>query len=456
MAISRRNFLLRSAVFCALGALNSSPLKAMASLPPRRVALIGTGWYGKSDLFRLMQVAPVEIVGLCDVDQNQLTGAAKRIQERTGRNQALPLYNDYQKMLSEQRPEIVLIGSPDHWHALQAIDAIQTGAHVYLQKPISVDVLEGEAIVEAAHQHHRIVQVGTQRRSTPHLIEAKQQIVASGKLGKVHHAEVFCYYHMLNDSHPAIQAIPDTIDYNAWTGPAPLLPYRGAPHLGWWRSFKEYGNGIMGDMCVHMFDAVRWMLDLGWPERIYSTGGNFTTRKGLANIPDTQTASFEYPDFTCVWQHRTWGTAPDPEYPWGFKIYGENGTLSGSPYRYDFVPLNGSQKISGTVLYEKEQYPEDTKEEGIEIHAAPATRAHFRNFLNAIESGNQPIPNINEAHISTASCILANMSMELKRPLIYDPRNRIIPGDTVATALLSRQFCKGYTHPGLKCVKNEK
>lgn len=453
MSISRRNFLKQSSAICALSALNSTTVKTMESWAPRRVALIGTGWYGKSDLFRLMQVTPVEIAGLCDVDQQQLKGAEKRIQDRLGHTTSLPLYSDYQKMLREQRPEIVLIGSPDHWHALQAIDAMASGAHVYLQKPISVDVLEGEAIVEAAAKYHRMVQVGTQRRSTPHLIEAKQNIVDAGKLGKVYHIEIFCYYHMLNDSNPAIQSVPDSIDYEKWTGPAPLLPYRGAPHLGWWRSFMEYGNGIMGDMCIHMFDAVRWMLNLGWPTRIYSTGGNFTKRKGPANIADTQTASFEFPGLTCVWQHRTWGTAPDPEYPWGFKIFGERGTLSGSPFKYDFVPLNGNTKISGEALYEKEKFPEDQKEEGIEIHAAPATRAHFRNFLDAISHGNQPIANVNEAHISTASCILANLSMDLRRPLQYDPKSKTVLGDPEATQKLARKYRKGYTHPGTKWVK---
>ena len=133
------------------------------------VALIGTGWYGKSDLFRLMQVAPVEVVALCDVDKNLLNEAADMVGQRQPKSKRPQLYGDYRKLLSEQKPDIVLIGTPDHWHALQTIDAVKAGAHVYVQKPISVDVMEGEAMVAAARKYNRVVQVGTQRRSTPHL-----------------------------------------------------------------------------------------------------------------------------------------------------------------------------------------------------------------------------------------------------------------------------------------------
>ena len=140
--------------------------------PKRRVALIGTGWYGKSDLFRLMQVEPTDVVGICDVDGNQLKQASELISQRIGNNKRIPLYQDYRKLLSEEKPEIVLIGTPDHWHALQTIDALKSGSHVYVQKPISVDVMEGEAMLAAARKYDRVVQVGTQRRSTPHLIEA--------------------------------------------------------------------------------------------------------------------------------------------------------------------------------------------------------------------------------------------------------------------------------------------
>ena len=446
--IHRRRFLLDTSSALAFAALGKRGLDFLSKTAARRVALIGTGWYGKSDLFRLMQVAPVDVVGLCDPDAQQLNKAAEMITQRQKNNNKPALYGNYRKLLSEQKPEIVLIGTPDHWHALTTIDSIKAGAHVYVQKPISVDVLEGEAMLAAARKYNKTVQVGTQRRSTPHLIDAKKNIVDAGLLGKISHVELCCYYHMRNNGNPPEQPVPDFFDYEMWTGPAPLRPYDGLPHIRWWRTFMEYGNGIMGDMCIHMLDTVRWMLGLGWPKRISSTGGIFNDKTGKSNIADTQTAIFEYDELNCIWQHRTWGSAPDPEYPWSFKIFGAKGTLCGSTMKYDFIPADKSERIHGDVVFEKEKYPEDLNEPAIELNAAPATRLHMLNFLEAIDKKNKPVADIEQGHISTASCILANLSMQLNgRPLIYDPIKKEVVGDAEATSLLQRKYRTPWVHP---------
>jgi hypothetical protein len=189
------------------------------------------------------------------------------------------------------------------------------------------------------------------------------------------------------------------------------------------------------------------MLKLGWPKRISSTGGIYVDKGGKSNISDTQSALFEYDELNCIWQHRTWGTPADPEYPWSFKLYGEKGTLSCSTMEYDFVPDDKGKKIHGDVVYEKEKYPEDLKEKNIELNAAPAMRLHMLNFLDAIDKGIRPVADIEEGHISTASCILANLSMQLKRPLIYDPVKNEIPGDIEATRLLQRNYRQPWVHP---------
>ena len=156
---------------------------------------------------------------------------------------------------------------------------------------------------------------------------------------------------------------------------------------------------------------------MGWPKKITATGGIYVQKEGKSNIADTQTAIFEYDELNCVWQHRTWGTPADPEYPWSFKLYGEKGTLSGSTMQADFVPYDKDvEPIHFDVLYEREQYPEDLIEVDNELNAAPATRRHMLDFIAAINNGTRPIADIEEGHISTASCILANMAMELKRP----------------------------------------
>jgi len=242
-SIQRRSLLKGATATLALAVLQASGMPLLFE-PEKiyRVGLIGTGWYGKSDLFRLIQVVPVEVVALCDVDKNLLSEAATMVSQRQKSGKKPLLYNDHQKMLAENKLDIVLIGTPDHWHALQAIDAIKAGAHVYVQKPISVDVIEGEAMVAAARKYNKVVQVGTQRRSTPHLIEAKKNIIEAGLLGKISYVEMCCYYHMRNNGNPPLQPIPDFFDYERWTGPAPLRPFDGLPHTRWWRAFMRYAG----------------------------------------------------------------------------------------------------------------------------------------------------------------------------------------------------------------------
>ena len=446
--INRRGFLQGAAATLAFTTLGARGMDIINPARPVRVGLIGSGWYGKSDLFRLMQVVPCDVVALCDVDKNMLNNAIKLVTERSKSGKAPKGYGDYRKMLADNQFDIILIGSPDHWHALQMIDSVKAGAHVYVQKPISVDVLEGEAMIAAARKYKRVVQVGTQRKSTPHLIDAKKNIVEAGLLGKISHVDMCCYYHMRANGNPPVQPVPDFLDYDMWTGPAPLRPYDGIPHTRWWRTFMEYGNGIMGDMCIHMLDTVRWMLKLGWPKKITSRGGIFVDKQGKSNIADTQTALFEFDELNCVWEHRSWGTPADPEYPWSFTLYGEKGTLKASTMQCDFIPVDEKgKKIHKDVVYEKEKFPEDVKEKDIELNAAPATRLHMLDFLRAIDDSRLPVADIADAHISTASCILANMSMKLGRPLVYDPQKIEVVSDAEATALLKRNYRNPWVHP---------
>jgi predicted dehydrogenase len=445
--VSRRRFLQTASASLALSALGTEGVE-LVNQKPKRVGLIGAGWYGKSDLWRLVQVAPVEIVSICDPDKHMLAEAVEIASQRQRSKKQPRTYADYRKLLKEKDLDIVLIGSPDHWHALQAIAAIESGADVYLQKPISVDVLEGEAILAAARKHQRVVQIGTQRKSTPHLIDAKKRVVDAGLLGKIGQVDLCCYFPMRANGNPPVEPVPDFLDYDLWTGPAPLRPYDGLPHKRWWRTFMEYGNGIMGDMCVHMLDTARWMLGLGWPRRVSSSGGIFVQKEGKSNIADTQSATFEFEHFNCNWQHRSWGLAPDPEYPWALFIHGEKGVLKASTMRADFIPHDKTaQPIHFDCVFEKEKFPEDVTEKDIELNAAPATRLHMLDFLAAIASRGRPVADIEQGHISTASCIMANVAMKLGRPLSYDPVKRIIPGDAEATKLLARPYRAPWVRP---------
>lgn len=446
-SIGRRRFLTTSSAVVATGLLGADGADVAAK--PRRVGLIGAGWYGKSDLWRLVQVAPVEIVAVADPDRRMLEGAVGIAEQRQASHARPAAYGDYRRMLADHELDIVLVGSPDHWHALHAIAALEAGCDVYLQKPTSVDVLEGEAILATARRLGRVVQVGTQRKSTPHLIEAKRRVIDEGLLGDVAHVDLCCYFAMRANGDPPVEPVPEFLDYEMWTGPAPLRPYDGLPHRRWWRTFMEYGNGIVGDMCVHMLDTARWMLGLGWPRSVASWGGILVQHGGKSTIPDTQTAVFDYGNVQCVWQHRTWGVPPDPDYPWALFVHGDKGVLKASTMKAEFVPKGKGEPIRFECVYEKEQYPEDATEKDIELNAAPATRRHMLDFLAAVDRRGRPVADIEDGHISSASCILANVSMQLGRPLAYDPATRTVPGDAEATALLARAYRGPWTRPAL-------
>ena len=446
--MNRRDFLKASAGAVAMSALGGYVAGA-ADPKPLRVGLIGTGWYGKADLLRLIQVSPVEVVSICDVDKKMLGEAAELISTRQLNKKKPRTYTDYREMLKEKDLDMVEVATPDHWHALAAIAAMEAGADLYLQKPISVDVSEGAAILAAARKLKRTVQIGTQRRSTPHLIEAIEKVIKPGLLGKVSYAEICCYFHMRAGGNPADSAPPDYLDWEMWQGPAPARPYNRMAHPRGWRAFMEYGNGIVGDMCVHMLDMVRWMLGLGWPVSVSSTGGILVDKASKANISDTQAAMFDFGQTKVTWTHRTWGDAPDPKYSWAGILYGEKGTLKASVYGYDFYPAGKTESaMRGEPLFEYDKYPEDRTEKDLERHVASAIRWHMKDLLKCRETGGRPVADVEEGYISTASCILANLSMKLGRSLKFDPAKLEVVGDEEATRLLKRAYRSPWVHPG--------
>jgi predicted dehydrogenase len=442
--MNRRHFLQAGAAGLALSA-TAAP--AIATFHRPRVGLIGCGWYGKCDLFRLIQVAPVEVVSLCDVDSRMLSEAADMVAARQLSGRRPRTCRDYRDLLRPQDLDIVIVGTPDHWHALPMIAACEAGADVWVQKPISVDVVEGQAMVAAARRLGRVVQVGTQRRSTPHLMDAKERVIRAGLLGRVAHVDIYCYYHMRATTNPPVTDPPANLDYELWAGPAPRRPYTSLIHPRSWRAFMEYGNGIVGDMCIHMLDMVRWLLGLGWPRRVTSTGGILVDRQSQANITDTQTASFDFGDLTVTWEHRTWGAPVDPAYPWGATIYGDRGTLKASVQRYDYIPMGRGDRIERTAVREEDRYPEDSTERDLERHVASAIRVHWRDFLEAVRTRGRPVADIEEGHISTASCILANLSQQLNRTLTWDRQRQRVENDDEANRLLRRTYRQPWVHP---------
>jgi predicted dehydrogenase len=445
--IPRRDFLKTSLGAAACVAASPTGLFAADNEAPARVALIGCGWYGKTDLCHLIQVAPVEVVALCDVDRHMVEAAAELVSRRQRSKKRPPVYGDFRKLLAEQKPEVALIGTPDHWHCLPAVEACKAGADVYVQKPISYDVVEGQAMVAAARKYQRVVQVGLERRNTPHLLEARDRFIRGGKLGKIAYVDIHSYYGGPREF-PPNEPPPDYLDWEMYVGPATWRDFNPKIHPRSWRNCREFSNGQTGDLCVHFFDLTRYFLELGWPKSISATGGSLMRRPNSnINVHDTQTALFDYGDIQVVWNQRNWGENPDPKYPWGATYYGDKGTLKLSVWSYDFFPKGGGSPEHRDYVDEREQYPEDLQHKETEIFAAPGNRSNLKNFMAARRSRERPVADIEEGFISSASCIMANLSMELGRSLRYDsPSGRII-GDEEATRRLARTYRGDWRHP---------
>ncbi len=445
--IDRRRFLATGVGGAAAFASLQQMAFAAANDASIRVGLIGTGWYGKTDLLHLIQVAPIEVVGLADVDSNMVTEAAELVATRQASRTRPPTFADFRDLLSREKPEVVLIATPDHWHCLPMVEACKAGADVYVQKPISVDVIEGQAMVAAANKYNRTVQVGLQRRSTHHLLEARERFVDSGVMGKIAYVDIHSYFGSGRGTDPKV-APPDHLDWEQYVGPAAWVDYRSGMHPRAWRNRMEFGNGQMGDLCVHFLDLVRMLLKLDWPTKVSATGGSLMrSADSWYNTPDTQTAVFDYPDVQVVWNQRNWGENPDPQYPWGATLYGEKGTLKLSVTSYDYVPQGRGKSVHGDYLDEREEYPEDLQHKPTEVYAAPGTRAHMRDFLAARREQRQPVASIVEGHISTTTCILANLSMDLGRSLRWDGEAERVLGDDEANSRLQRKYRGEWKHP---------
>ncbi len=444
--MDRRTFTLSS--LAAAGSLAAAPRVSGAAQSKPRIGLIGCGWFGGVALDSMMDVSGGEFISLCDPNANAIKATAEALAER----QDAPArgFKDYREMLASAKHDIVIVSTPDHWHALAAIAAMQSGADVFMEKPISVDVMEGEALVAAARKYQRVVQVNTQRRSTALLAEARDKYIRSGRMGAIPVVETYGYLSSRNKNPMPEGPVPAHLDYELWTGPAPMRTFRPAIESREWRSFIEYGNGQAGDLGIHMFDVARWMMGLGWPRAISSVGGIYVDKGTPANTCDTQRSQFDYGTVQVSWETRTWGAPPMPVRhwtdTWGVRFLGEKGTLNVTVLGYEFRPAGeGAPEAAHLMATDGDVTRLDL--ERYEPAMREAQNAHMRNFLEARQARARPVADIEEGHISSACCILANVAQELGRTISYDPTTRTVRGDAEATRKLAREYRKPWEHP---------
>lgn len=451
--MQRRRFLQSTLAAGAASALPFFHLRAADKAGRKyRTALVGCGWWGGNILREAMASGACTIVGLCDVDDRQVEVTATAVSAGTGDHPRR--FRDYREMLAAVRPEIVIVATPDHWHPLVTIAAVQAGAHVYVEKPLSHTVDEGVAMLRAARAAGRVVQVGTHRRLSPHNLSARD-FIRSGQLGEV--ASVRCFVAYGGGPARALptQPVPPELDWNLWCGPAPLRPYNGgdprdknrawagAIHPRGHRQYLDYANGQLGDWGVHWLDQVLWITGERDPQHVYSTGGRpiqgppiLTDKEQTNDAPDHQVAVFRFPRLTVHWEHRQYaGHNAEKTESVGCYFYGTKGTLHlGWKQGWTFFPLNPKES--------PRQVPAQLDEpDGQNI------RAVWTDFLAAIATGRPAACAIDEIFPASNAVLLGMLSLKLGRSVAWDAARQQIPDDPAARALQRRAYRAGWEYP---------
>jgi predicted dehydrogenase len=363
-----------------------------------------------------------EVVAVCDVDDAAFAGAIKRVEARTGKSPRIE--KDFRRLLDDRSIDAVSIATPDHWHALMTVMACRAGKDVYVEKPASHNVVEGRRMVDSARKYHRVVQLGTQRRSAPFVVEAIAQ-VKSGSIGKVGMARTWIHQKRLNIGHGKPGPVPAGVDYALWQGPAPRCPfYPNRFHYNWhW--FWRWGTGELGNNGIHAVDVARWGLGVEAPLAVSSGGGKYLFDDDQ-EVPDTQVVTWEFPGACLVWEHRMWSAHPTEGSGFGIAFYGDKGTL---------------------IIDEKCWRIEDGPS-GIPAQAqgGDGQGRHVQNFLDCIKSRSVPNAEIETGHLSTRLCLLGNIAYRLGRKLSFDAGREAFH-DPEANRLLSREYDPEFAMP---------
>ena len=420
--LSRRSFLATSAV-----ALTAAEYTGAADKPNDRirVAVMGGRIRGKFHLSAFPQQTGVTVTHLIEPDANLVPEALKVLAKRQKTEAAHE--TDIRKLLTNKDVDVLVVAAPDHWHALATVWACQAGKHVYCEKPASHDMIEGRRMVDAARKHKRFVQIGTQRRSAAHVIAARE-FVAAGKLGKVPFARAWIAGNRKPIGTTTASPIPKGVDFDLWRGPAALVPFHANRFHYNWHWFWDMGTGEIGNNGIHGLDVARYVLGLDAPTRVTASGGKYVFDDDQ-QTPDTMLAAFDFPGCTVAWEHRTWAkNDSDLEgESFGISLHGEKGTMIFDNKGWHVRGMDGvAEKAVG----------------GFDL-------AHVKNFLDAVRGDAKLTADVEEGHKSTRLCHLGNIAFRVGRVLNFDGKTESITGDKEATALLGREYRKGFELPAV-------
>ncbi len=428
--MNRNTFLKTSAL--ATAGLASTPFITYSKASKYKLALIGTGWWGTNILREAVASGQVEVIALCDVDDAQL----KKCEEELAKwcTDKPKRYKDFRECIHQAKPEIVINATPDHWHALIAIEALKNDAHVFLEKPISHTLKEGTAIEKAARDTKKICIVDFHRRYSPHNVSG-MEFLKSGKVGQIKEVRAFVNYNWGNNPQKGNTVIPDGLDWNMWCGPAPLVDYNSQIHPRSWRQQRDFANGQLGDWGPHWFDQILWWTEEIAPKNVYSISTK-KSKDNIQNTPENQLVTFEFEDFICFWEHSTFNSRPVQQGEnVGVYFHGTEGTFHmGWQKGWTFYPTNRN----ATVIHGDPQ---------LDLPDQQNIKLVWADLLNSIKTGKLPHADIAHGRQATNMCMLGMLSEKLGRSIAWDHEKDSVIGDDEANKLLLRNYRGQWKYP---------
>ena len=433
MSSTRRNFIKTASVFAAGSVISIDALsKARLGIAPSdkiRVGLIGANGMGYNDLASFLKNPEVECIALCDIDKNVLTN---RTNDLIKLGVAKPkLYVDYRKMLENKDIDVVIIGTPDHWHCLNLVDALEAGKHAYVEKPIGNSIAEINIMKKAVQKNNKIVQVGQWQRSQPHFVDAVN-FIKTGKLGRIRTAKAWSYVDW-KGAVPVVpdSAVPEGVDYDMWLGPAPKRPFNKNRFHFTFRWYWDYAGGLMTDWGVHLIDYILYGMGKAVPESVMAIGGKYAFPDDAMQTPDTMTAVYDFKDFTMIWEHTIGIGLGNWKRPHGMSYVGENGTL--------VLDRNGW-----------EVFPEKTRMEAVPLqkNVGVGLDIHTKNFLECLKNNTPQKLNctIDVGRDVALVAQMGNIAFRTGEKVFWDNAKQSFKTST-ANALITPQYQNGWKLP---------
>ena len=410
---TRRDFMKQSAAGLAgLGLVSAIPStiygsKRIAASDKIRIGLIGANGMGFADLQAFLRNKETECIAICDVDENVLNRRASEVEKNFGKRPA-NLYNDWRKLIENKDIDLVIIGTPDHWHCLPMVAACEAGKDVYCEKPLGNSIEECRIMAAAAKKYNRVIQVGQWQRSDPHWQDAVAYL-RTGVLGKIRTVRVFSYQGWC----PSIPIKPDGpvpagVDYNMWLGPAASRPFNVNRFHFTFRWFWDYAGGLMTDWGVHLLDYALYGMDVKQPKSIMATGGKFGYPNDACETPDSLQTIYEFNDFTVLWDHAIGINDGAYGRNHGLGFVGENGTLVIDREGWVVIPeiIEGKSRMQAVPLAK-------SSGRGLELHV--------KNHLECMKTRNFNTNASIEIGAATAKFAhLGNIAYRTKKKLEWD------------------------------------